>query len=979
MNLRNPFAHAGIRSYLLVLLVLTLLPAFAVFAYATATQHARELRQSERELGTWVASANREQARLFDATARALSALAEEPAIVNFQQPHCDRLLARLRQLHPEFANLAAADARGDIRCSALPLARPVNVAHRKFFAAATTRKLAIGAAQIGAITGKAQNNLAWPLYALDAGARTERIGVVFAAVDLSWLDRLAEDLRLPRDTVLLALDRKGAVLARWPASAQWIGRAVPEATRVHALLAQGGGIVRDRAGVERQFVLAPLSRDRDTVLALGVPTAAIYAHGERFYRYSLIALVLGFFAALALAWSSSRRFIAAPLAALVAAVQRIEAGNGGTPATGSAAVARGPRELRVLAATFARTAHTLGEREAALRQEIAQRQRVEAEVRALNAELERRVEQRTQALARASDERARVALALRDSERQLRAILDAEPECVKVIDAEGKLLQINAAGLALLEAESADGLLGRSVLHFIVPEHRDAFCALSETVLDGHRASLEFEIVGLSGARRWLDTRALPLTDPGTGAAAVLVIARDVSEQRRQRAHIDRLAHYDALTGLPNRNLALDRLQQATVEAERRARHVALLLLDIDGFKLINDSLGHTLGDEVLRALAHRLQETVREGDTVARLSGDEFALILNDLAAPADAALVANKLFIALNRPFPLNGHEIFVGVSVGIAVFPDDSRNAEELLRNADVAVYRAKDAGRNAYQFYVPEMTRKASERLGMESALRQALLRDEFELHYQPLLDGAGAEVRAFEALVRWRHPQLGLLAPGRFIPLAEETGLIAPLTVWVLRHACAQARAWQLAGYRDIRMCVNVSAQTFAQQDVIASVRAALQESELAADALELELTESLLLQPDSRAALAALSALGVRLSIDDFGTGYSSLAYLKRFPIDTLKIDRSFVHDLARADDDRAIVRAIITMAHTLGLRVIAEGVETAAQLEFLRAQGCDLVQGFYFAAPQPAAAAAAFLAQRRGSAETSRTLHLT
>ena len=966
--MHNPFANAGIRGYLLLLLVVTLLPAFIVFAYATVTQHARELRQIERELTAAVASANREQARLFKATARVLAELAREPAIVNLRRPDCHRLLARWRRLHPEFANLAATDADGNIRCSGLPLVQPVNVSQRGFFRHAIEPRLAVGAAQIGVLTGKAQNNLAWPLYPLGSapGNPGERIGVVFAAVDLSWLERLVADLHLPPDTVLLALNRGGDVLARWPATAQWIGRAVPEAALVRSLLTSGGGIARDINGVERQFVLAPLSPESETLLAVGVSTRAIYARGERFYRYSLGALALAFVVALALAWSNSRRFIAAPLAALVAAVRRLERGKADVSSEDTAApaaVVRGPRELRELAAVFARTAQTLREREAALRAEIEQREQAEAQVRQLNAELEQRVAQRTQALAQEVAQRERVSQALRENERQLRAILDAEPECVKVVDGDGKLLQINAAGIALLEVDNADGLLGRSVLHFVVPEHRDAFCALSETVLDGHPASLEFEVIGAKGTRRWLDTRALPLADPRTGAATVLAITRDISEQRRQRAHIDFLSHYDRLTGLPNRTLALDRLQQAMVEAERRARHVALLLLDIDRFKLINDSLGHAVGDEVLRALAHRLQETLREGDTVARLSGDEFALVLNDMASPADAALVANKVFATLNHPFQLEGREIFVSVSVGIAVFPDDSRNAEELLRNADVAVYRAKDAGRNAYQFYVPDMTRNASERLSMESAMRQALAREEFELHYQPLVDGASGEVRAFEALVRWRHPELGLLPPGRFIPLAEETGLIAPLTVWILRQACLQAYAWQRAGHDHIGMCVNMSAQTFLHQDVIGSVRAALSESGLTASALELELTESLLLHPESRAALVALSALGVRLSIDDFGTGYSSLAYLKRFPIDTLKIDRSFVHDLARAEDDRAIVRAIITMAHTLGLRVVAEGVETQAQLDFLRAQDCDVLQGFYFSPPHAAEMAAKLL----------------
>jgi diguanylate cyclase (GGDEF)-like protein len=384
----------------------------------------------------------------------------------------------------------------------------------------------------------------------------------------------------------------------------------------------------------------------------------------------------------------------------------------------------------------------------------------------------------------------------------------------------------------------------------------------------------------------------------------------------------------------------------------------LAVLFLDLDGFKLINDSLGHTLGDRLLEVVAERIQGALREGDTVARLGGDEFTLLLPGVSRAEDAPKVAEKVLETLRQPIPIDGRELYVTGSVGISLYPDDGGDPETLVRNADAAMYRAKDRGRDTYQLYAPAMNATAVERLALESSLRKALAQGALRLHYQPLLDLTTGGVYGVEALLRWERPGHGLVLPDEFIPLAELTGLIIPIGPWVWRTACAQVKQWHDSGYRDLRLAVNLSARQFQQPDVAAQVTRALEETAFPPTHLDLEITESYAMQNPEAAiqTLRELKAVGVGLSIDDFGVGYSSLSYLKRLPIDTLKIDRSFVRDITTDPDDAAIVTAVIAMARTLKLMVVAEGVETEEQRAFLAAQGCDRAQGFLWSrAVQP------------------------
>ncbi|WP_082640908.1 EAL domain-containing protein [Marinobacter sp. P4B1] len=466
-----------------------------------------------------------------------------------------------------------------------------------------------------------------------------------------------------------------------------------------------------------------------------------------------------------------------------------------------------------------------------------------------------------------------------------------------------------------------------------------------------------EVNSVRRNGERYWEQLVVTPIKDSNSDTTGYLILGEDISIRKRYEQQLLRQANYDVLTGLPNRMLALDRLKLAIAQARRDETQVGVMFLDLDNFKHINDTLGHDAGDTLLIEASKRVSSCLRGTSTVARLGGDEFLVVLPGLSGPDAACQVADRILQTFSTPFMLGGQEVFVTTSIGIATFPQDSDNSGTLLQHADAAMYEAKHKGKSAYSRFTPEMTEISHERLQMESYMRKAMELGEFELYFQPIIDTHSGKLVSAEALLRWNNPALGMVMPDRFIPLAEETGLIIPIGEWVIQEACKAARNWQTLTGNPIGVAVNVSPRQFRDPGFTDAVMRALDASGLSPELLELEITERLILDNSIETAdiLRKLDRSGIRLTVDDFGTGYSALSYLKSYPFDTLKIDKSFIQDVLTENDDASLVRAIITMAHSLGLKVVAEGVEAEAQTHFLKDEHCDYSQGYFYSTPLP------------------------
>jgi diguanylate cyclase (GGDEF)-like protein len=475
---------------------------------------------------------------------------------------------------------------------------------------------------------------------------------------------------------------------------------------------------------------------------------------------------------------------------------------------------------------------------------------------------------------------------------------------------------------------------------------------------IEGEANDIRYAFKGIRKDGREVDVEVHGKAVEFDGRPAVAGVALDVTEQKAAQQQLNYLAYYDVLTKLPNRTLFMDHLNLAIAGANRHGTLMALLFLDLDHFKEINDTLGHPIGDLLLQETAQRLSFCVRDTDTVARMGGDEFAIVQTDLAGLEGAEILAQKLVEAISQPFLLDGNEVYTSTSIGLTIYPLEEVGPEQLLKNADMAMYAAKAKGRNNFQFFSPAMNVEAHKHRDLQTGLRQALERGELMLYYQPKVNLQSGEIVGAEALLRWCHPERGLIPPLEFIPVAEESGLIVPIGEWVLKQSCGQIKSWQRAGLPALRVSVNLSAAQFKRDNLLETLSAALRDADLEPQYLELEITESLLMQTahDTVNILEWLRCFGIHVSIDDFGTGYSSLSYLKRLPVDILKIDRSFIDEIPDDGDDIAITKAIISLSHHLNLSVIAEGVETRAQVDFLRANGCDEVQGYYFSKPLPA-----------------------
>jgi diguanylate cyclase (GGDEF)-like protein/PAS domain S-box-containing protein len=550
---------------------------------------------------------------------------------------------------------------------------------------------------------------------------------------------------------------------------------------------------------------------------------------------------------------------------------------------------------------------------------------------------------------------------------RRMAAIMESSHDAVMSATPEGEVVTWNA-GAREVYGYTAEEMIGKPV-SILEPPDRHGEIDLVRQRIKGGESVVRYETVRLrkNGERVDVAVSASGIHDDAGHLTGIASITRDISDRLRTQELIVFQAFHDPLTGLPNRALYLERLNLCLSKARRAGRKLALLFLDLDLFKAINDGFGHTAGDAVFQEVARRLTESVRDDDTVARVGGDEFVVLLPEIGKTEDAAVVAAKLLDSVAQPFMVEGRRIDLTTSIGVSVFPDDGQDVESLMRSADNAMARAKQKGRNNYQLSIPELTEEAVQRLALQAGLRQAIEKNELVLHYQPVLSLVTGRIVEMEALVRWQHPEKGLIMPNAFIDVAEKAGMMVPLGEWVLGNAVRQTRVWQDRGIPNLRIAVNLSPSQFHERNLVTTIRTALSGSALKPEDLEIEITEGVAMEDAevTVANLMALRDLKVGISIDDFGTGYSSLSYLKRFPVTTLKIDRSFVSDVVSNSADAGIVRAVVAMAHGLKLNVIAEGVETKEQFAYLRENGCDALQGYWFSRPLPVDAVDRLLAE--------------
>jgi len=543
------------------------------------------------------------------------------------------------------------------------------------------------------------------------------------------------------------------------------------------------------------------------------------------------------------------------------------------------------------------------------------------------------------------------------DDQRRFRSAIDATADAIFLLDrATLRFTDVNDTACRML-GYSLQELLALGPME-LGAGSRDYIGGIYDDLISGSAAYkvTELWLQRRDGSRFPVEIhRQAHRSDDGW---TIVAVARDITERKEAEGRLRQLAHYDQLTGLPNRTLFYDSLKSTLVLAEQRHLGVGVLLIDLDRFKNVNDTLGHSTGDKLLRQVSQRLMKCVRAKDTIGRLGGDEFALILSDAGNVHSASIVANKVMRAFRQPFTLEGREVTMTASIGLTVYPTDALEADTLIKYADSAMYEAKDAGRNTFRFYTEDMNSRMLQKCALEDDLRRAIEHDEFVLYYQPKMQVDTGEWSGVEALIRWNRPGHGLVSPAVFVPALEETGLIVPVGAWVINAACRKISNWEHAGIGPIPVAVNVSGRQFLHEGLAATIEAAIRRYRIEPSLLEIEITESSLMSNAEHTVdvLQDLKALGIRISIDDFGTGYSSLAYLKRFPIDKLKIDIAFIRDVTTNEDDAAITTAIINMAHSLKLKVIAEGVETLEQLEFLRTHRCDEIQGYYFSRPLPA-----------------------
>jgi len=934
-------SHSRLR--ILIPLLCALAPAFALILFTSYEARERAVVESRREAASRVIDMRSRVQEILRDSQRMLESMANMPEIRgNTALVKCNQLLADTLRLHPKYSNIIVADTAGIIRCSALPSSLQAKVADRDYFQnAIRLRDFAIGEYQVSRMSGKSALVLAQPM--LDERGNVGAVAAI--GLDLAWLNGVLGQAILPEGSILGLLDGNGRLLAGYPSGQDQLSRPVHEWTPQAG--EQPGKLIEAKwsNGENRIATLIPVFHEKSgssLFLSLDVPSHAAYAEINNNEKRDLLLMGIVAFLALSFGWIAGDRLYLRRIGDLL-----------------------NLRDVRIKRAD----------------EELLQANRALTVLSAVN-----------QALVRATDEQTlldEVCLEIvRDGHYPLAWVGFAESgvdDSIRVMakagDAQAYVDSI-ALGLhahPIIPSPAANAILSGKTTLFRDLRDDPRFIAWRADAIKHHFAamiSLPLVICGkVSGT---LQICAIePEAFNGEEVKLLQELADDlgygISSLRHAAAHerVEReLAYqhnYDALTGLANRTLFHDRLNQAVLQASRSGALVAVVMIDIDRFKAINESLGHVSGDTLLTHVGQCLSACLRKGDTVARFSADEFALIMNDVAKEEDVAPVARKILAAVMQPLDLAGRKVYNSASMGISLYPKDGEVGESLLKNASAAIYRAKSLGGGSFCFYAPEMNERASARFIMEADLRRALEQDELMIYFQPKVSLVSGLVTGAEALVRWRHPEIGIVPPGDFIPLAEETGLILPLGKWVIENVCAQLRTWLDSGLPVPPVAINLSPHQFRQENLASLIEQSLRFYKLDARLIDLEITESALMD-DVEAAVATmheLRAVGVKLSLDDFGTGYSSLSYLKRFPIDQLKIDRAFVRDLMTDADDCEICTAVIGLAHNLGLTVIAEGVESEGQMSYLTRHGCDEMQGHYFSMALPAPDFAMLLAK--------------
>ena len=911
---------SSLRSRLLLLMLIAMTPWVLALAYHMWEERNHAIAEA---IGAELALARSASTRQEQAIANARNLLMVLATLPEVRTGAADACRARLVDIHhsasEEFANFLVTDAHGAMLCAAKGRAN-MDFSDRDWYRDAVgSRGFVVGRYIIGRIQGRPILSVATPI--LDEDGRVARVAMV--ALDVAWLGRLLQASNIGTDATMSVIDSQGVVMARHDhalaADHGILGKPHSLAPLVADIAAgkeegTGEGVNGHNVRVLYAYARLPGSADQGGRVYVGVtlPRQVILAQAHRDFALNMAWLGALTLALLVGTWFLTESFVLRKVATLAKAARRIASGD----FKARAALGHGHGELSELSHAF--------------------------------------------------DDMAR---SIEEQFQQTRGVMDVTPEAIILSDEAGRIVMVNAHACEMF-GYAEDELLGQPVEMLVPPRlraahrgHRERYDGVAISRGMGDR--MDLCACRKDGGEFPVDV-SIGMLKNEQGKLSVSAV-RDISERKKFEAQIIHQATHDALTELPNRVFFRELLTRAMAQARRAQKLMAVMFVDLDGFKNINDTLGHEAGDALLKSIAQRIVSVLRKDDVVARQGGDEFTIMLQGVKVFQDIVQVAVKMLEVIAEPLHYDHHEMHVTASVGITVFPVDDEDVDSLLRNADTAMYRAKEAGKNAFRFYTAEMNAAIRERMEIEAGLRHALQEGQFTLAYQPQAEIHDLGVIGMEALVRWNHPELGPIPPDKFIPVAEDSGLIVPIGEWVLRGACRQIKLWREMGFHDLKIAVNLSARQFHQENLLDMIAGVLAETGLdpRSGALELELTESMVVQNIERtvAIMAKLSQMGLRIAIDDFGTGYSSLSYLKRFAISTLKIDRSFVRDIVSDVDDSAIASTVVALGHSLELRVIAEGVETLEQLEHLRAMGCDEIQGYYLGRPLPAEAATHFL----------------